>query len=321
MVCPNPAREPARRTGRSARRRPISATLAVLGGLALVILFAGSTTLPEFGGLTMAVESFLPWFGLLILPVVLFAARSRSIVGWAGAGAAALAWCLTVGLTALPQPAPEAESKTTSITVATQNLQGKILPLTDPASALRTADPDLLAVQEISSGLLPAELRKVYPHQAKASTVGLLSKYPIASSSTLNLEGMSRGRALHATVSTPAGPLSVFAVHAPSVRFGEYAKRNKMLRALHTAVTHDTNPRAVVLGDFNAASTDRALRPFTAIAQERLSNDFGFGFTWPANAPVTRPDHIFVIGARIASATVLDSVGSDHRGLCNQLLL
>jgi vancomycin resistance protein VanJ len=46
-----------------------------------------------------------------------------------------------------------------------------------------------------------------------------------------------------------------------------------------------------------------------------LDEGGGFGFTWPAQAPVVRIDHVFVRGLDTTSTEVLPANGSDHRGL------
>lgn len=265
----------------------------------------------------MALESFLPWLGLLSALLLIPAIRSRSILAWASWLVPVIAWCLIVLPAILPQTTP-AIASANSLTVATQNLQAQ-QSILGGKSSLLAQDAGLLALQELPSGRLPENLDGAYPYQAQGGSVALLSKFPILESEPLQLEGMSWSRSLHATVQTPRGKVSVYVVHAASVRPGEFAGRDAMLADLRQRISQDPAERILALGDFNAASTDRVLAGFQAQLSETFASDGGFGFTWPANFPITRPDHIFTKGMTVSKATVLDPAGSDHRGLVNVL--
>lgn len=55
----------------------------------------------------------------------------------------------------------------------------------------------------------------------------------------------------------------------------------------------DSADRLVVLGDLNTATTDRVFDPLTRVLGDAQADaGQGFGFTWPAELPVTRPDHV-----------------------------
>jgi len=83
---------------------------------------------------------------------------------------------------------------------------------------------------------------------------------------------------------------------------------------LAALVQADPASRVLVVGDLNTATTDPALTPLTArMADSREQVAGGFGFTWPAQFPLTRPDHVLARGLTPVSDQVLAAGGSDHR--------
>ncbi|WP_049758931.1 endonuclease/exonuclease/phosphatase family protein [Renibacterium salmoninarum] len=299
--------------------RPVSAVLTIITSLPLAAFLFWHRQLPDAGGLTMALESFLPWLGLLSLPLLISAVRSRSGLAWLAWLTPVVIWCVLFIPAMLPrtQAAP-ATGQSFTLSVATQNVQASTVPMAS-GSALMAQSADLVALQELSPGKIPQNAEQIYPCQDAGGTVALLSKYPVLESSRLELGGVAWSRALHATVQTPGGELSIYVVHAASVRLGEHADRDVMLSNLDRIISQDKSSRIMVLGDFNAASTDRALAGFQDKFIESLPDSGGLGFTWPSSFPVTRPDHIFSKGLETKSSKVLEQAGSDHRGLQSTL--
>jgi vancomycin resistance protein VanJ len=112
----------------------------------------------------------------------------------------------------------------------------------------------------------------------------------------------------------PDGDIAVYTVHLPSVRPGETAQRDEAVAELAALVRADQAGRVLVLGDLNTASTDSALNPLTdLLADSRATVGGGFGFTWPATFPITRPDHVLARGLTPVSDQVMAAGGSDHR--------
>jgi vancomycin resistance protein VanJ len=108
----------------------------------------------------------------------------------------------------------------------------------------------------------------------------------------------------------------VYAVHLPSVRPGDTAARDDAVAELAALVAADPAARVLVLGDLNTATTDPVLDTLTAqVTDSRETVKGGFGFTWPADFPLTRPDHVLGRGVTAVSDTVLPAVGSDHRAV------
>ena len=97
---------------------------------------------------------------------------------------------------------------------------------------------------------------------------------------------------------------------------GHTATRDETLAALASTVRADHAPRLVVLGDLNTATTDRVFGPLTRLLRDAQADaGQGFGFTWPAELPVTRPDHVLYRGLTPTAAGVLHTPDSDHRAV------
>jgi vancomycin resistance protein VanJ len=210
----------------------------------------------------------------------------------------------------LPGGAPD-------LTVATQNIGAAN---NDPAAAARTlasSGAGIVAVQEIvgSAADATAVLDAAYPHQARVSTVGLWSAWPMDEPQPLEL-GLSWARAFRVVVNHDEGDIAVYAVHLPSVRPGDTAARDQAIAELSALVAADPAGRVLVLGDLNTATTDPTFAELTAqLTDSRQAVRGGFGFTWPAGFPITRPDHVLGRGLTPVSDQVLAADGSDHRAV------
>ena len=121
-------------------------------------------------------------------------------------------------------------------------------------------------------------------------------------------------RALRSVVRTPQGDVTVYVVHLGSARPGQTASRDRSLSATRKLIDADTSKRILLLGDLNTATTDRGMDELIPpLANAQLEAGSGFGFTWPSEFPITRPDHILYRGMTAVSATVAPAAGSDHR--------
>ncbi|WP_407566538.1 endonuclease/exonuclease/phosphatase family protein [Streptomyces sp. 184] len=294
------------------RRGPVFAALALLLGL----LMALHARIP--GGAKNAgslVETFLPWFGLFVLPLLAGALWRRS-----AAAAVALVLPVTVWLSLFGGLLTDKSRPGSDLTVAGHNV-GAANP--DPAGTARdlaASGADLLALQEITPAAKPlyeAELAKTYPYHTVRGTVGLWSRLPLSDTRPVDVM-MQPPRALRATVATERGPLAVYVAHLGSVRVNpragmSTAQRDGGAQALAAAVAAEPNERVVVLGDLNGTVDDRAFDGLTGqvrSVQEEAGN--GFGFTWPAGFPVARIDQILVRGVEPRSAWLLPATDSDH---------
>jgi vancomycin resistance protein VanJ len=277
--------------------------------LTLGIVFAPD--IPSLNGAGAAWTSFLPWSAVLIVLLGAGAVIRRS--WWAGSAViiAAMVWSISF----VPQLMPTRNAASADILVATQNI-GAANP--DPATSVRGllgTGAGLVAAQEITSAADGAikQLDAAYTDHARVSTVGLWSQWAMDEPEPLEL-GLSWARAFRTVVHHPDGDIAVYAVHLPSVRPGYTDVRDQAVAQLAALVRADPAERVLVLGDLNTAATDPALTPLTDLmADSRQEVAGGFGFTWPTQFPLTRPDHVLARGMTPVSDQVLDGGGSDHR--------
>jgi vancomycin resistance protein VanJ len=308
------------------KRGLVLAGLAVLLGL---FMLSHAKIPNRIGNLGSLVETFLPWFGLLI-PVLLAGAlwrRSASAV-------AALLLPVMVWLNLFGGLLGNKSHPGSDLTVAEHNV-GADNP--DPAGTARdlaASGADVLALVELTEqarGTYEQGLAKAYPYHTVQGTVGLWSKLPLSDTKPIDIMDygpladtrpvdieMASTRALRTTVTTDQGPLTVYVAHLGSVRVNPRAgfwtaSRDIGVQALGKAIAADPSERVVLLGDLNGTMDDRAFGDITSqmhSVQDAAGN--GFGFTWPAKFPVMRIDQILVRGVEPDSSWVLPATGSDH---------
>ncbi|MFC3981209.1 endonuclease/exonuclease/phosphatase family protein [Streptosporangium jomthongense] len=283
------------------------AIMVLAGALALVL--GGHGLLPDLGGFTPVLESLLPWLGVTVPFLLLGALVTRSWPVIVAALLPATVWGIMFGPTLL-RAVPGGPSDVSVATINVGAANG------DSARAVRTVSGgrDLVAVQELTEGGPAAkELDNRFPHRYQVNTVGLWSRFPILQARRVDI-GLGWTRALRAVVQTPKGRLTVYVMHLASARPGQTAQRDETLTQAGRLVERDGSRRLLLLGDLNTATTDRkrsGLVPPLLDAQQEAGT--GFGFTWPASFPVTRPDHILYRGLTAATAGVEAAAGSDHR--------
>ncbi|WP_329093060.1 endonuclease/exonuclease/phosphatase family protein [Streptosporangium sp. NBC_01469] len=284
---------------------------------ALALTLGGHRLLPELGGFTPVLESLLPWLGVVVPVLLVGALATRSWQVILAALVPATVWGLMFGPTLLRSP-PGGPS---DLSVATLNVGATNA---DSADAMRTVsrDRDLVAVQELTAGGPAAKvLNDRFPYRYRIATVGLWSRFPIAEARKADI-GLDWARALRAVVVTPKGRLTVYVMHLASARPGQTAQRDETLSYARRMVDRDDSEHLLLLGDLNTATTDRkrsGLVPPLSDAQQEAGT--GFGFTWPASFPVTRPDHILYRGMVATRAGVERAAGSDHRAAVASLRL
>jgi len=285
----------------------------VLGVLALALgaLLLWHGAIPDSGGVMGLVESLLPWFGVPIVVLAVVAAVRRSAFIGLGAAASVVVWLAIFGAQVLPAHT----TGTANVTVISQNIDADN---PDPAHTIETLaqhHPQVIALQELtgtSTAAARAALDGRYRYHVIVGTVGVWSELPLSNSQSLTL-GLGWKRALRVDVATQDGPVRLYALHAASLRPGEYAVRNEMLDSLTSALAGDHSGKLIALGDFNAASTDRSFTQLLTTVREPGLSGWGFGFTWPARFPVARVDHVLDRGLNVVSNRVLPANGSDHR--------
>ncbi|MCU1404133.1 MAG: hypothetical protein JWQ43_436 [Glaciihabitans sp.] len=297
---------------RASRRRGLrSARLIALASVLLTATLAFHTILP--GGLGSTVGTVLPWLGVVIPVLLVVAIMRRARRSWMLVGAPLLAWLVIFVPQLVPLSAAPAAAAG-EITIASQNVEADSGTAGSSGLSLADSGADVIALEELTASArreASAALEATHPYSYTVGTVGVWSIYPLANVRALSL-GLGWNRALAAEVETPAGPVSLYVVHAASIRPGKQDDRDTMIDRLAQIVADDTADRVVAVGDFNAATSDPALRPLTSVLDESRQTGGGLGFTWPTAVPLTRIDHIFQRGLPTVEQTVLQAGDSDH---------
>ncbi|MFJ2741451.1 endonuclease/exonuclease/phosphatase family protein [Streptomyces sp. NPDC087440] len=305
--------------GRTAwRRGRLIGLCAVL--LGLLPVFHGYV--PDARGLGSLAETFLPWFGLLILPLLLLALRRRSAFALLTLVVPVMAWAGLLGGVFLGGGSDDGGTGAYRFGVVQHNIADDN---PDPAGAVRAlaaAGPDLIALEEVTPAALPAisgALDGTYPHHAVHGTVGLWSKFPLRDVRPVDLkpEGITQPwqRGLRATANTSVGHVAVYVAHLPSVRAAwpqglKTGWRNEAAVKLGAALEAERLERVVLLGDLNATADDRGLDPVVARMDD--TGGAGFVFSWPRRFPVARLDHVMVRDGVVSRVERLAATGSDH---------
>ncbi|MGW1156894.1 endonuclease/exonuclease/phosphatase family protein [Streptomyces sp. NPDC002519] len=295
------------------RRGVVAAALAVL--LALVMLL--HARIPnDIGNLGSLSETFLPWFGVVGVPLLLILALVRR-------SATALIAVLVPVVVWLNLFGGLLGDKTGSggdLTVATHNVNADN---PDPAGTARdvaASGADVLALEELKASAVPVyerALASTYKYHSVQGTVGLWSRYPLADVSAVDIK-LGWTRAMRATVETPEGQVAVYVAHMPSVRVKLAAgftarQRDTSADALGEAIADEHLSRVILLGDLNGTMNDRALNAVTSqLRSTQGAAGSGFGFSWPASFPMARIDQIMVRGVQPVSSWTLPRTGSDH---------
>ncbi|MCS5733054.1 endonuclease/exonuclease/phosphatase family protein [Herbiconiux daphne] len=308
---------------RSTRTRSGLAVLVCIAALGLAAVLGLHVLVPDLLGLGLIVDSALPWFGLAIpvLLVLAFVTRAK------GAVIAALVPTVVWGVMFVPAIVPLAWSAPAAsgdtLTIASQNVEADSGTAAESATALAASGAQVIALQEMDADAreqVEGVLSDSYPYSYGIGTVGVWSTYPIENAQALDL-GLGWQRAIAADLATPTGLVSIYVIHAASARPGDHADRDTMLANLADYIPRDENDRILMVGDFNAGSSDRTIAGLTGQLSEANQTGGGFGFTWPASSPVTRPDHVLQRGMEVTSNTTLRVGGSDHLAVLTTLNL
>ncbi|MFI5837763.1 endonuclease/exonuclease/phosphatase family protein [Micromonospora sp. NPDC051300] len=295
--------------GRRGRRGIVVIACAAL----LAALLVGHRAVPNVRGLGSLLDSVTPLLGLGVPLLGLAALLRRSRRALLAVLLPALVWAGLYGRAWLP---PAAGADGTSVRVASQNLRAGNPDPAATVDALAGDAPDLIGLQEVDDDRRVAPvLADRYPHRTSVSTVALWSRWPIREAHGVDT-GLGWDRALRAVVAAPQGDLTVYVVHLGSARAGHTATRDETVAALARTVRADPAERLVVLGDLNTATTDRAFAPLTRLLGDAQAEaGQGFGFTWPAQVPLTRPDHVLYRGLTPTAAGVVHTPDTDHRAV------
>ncbi|WUD79043.1 endonuclease/exonuclease/phosphatase family protein [Streptomyces sp. NBC_00510] len=260
-------------------------------------------------------ETFLPWLGLGI-PLLLCAALLRR----SGVALCALLVPLAAWLAVFGDPlGPRGGSGDDPVAVQ-HNVSDENADPAGTAGQLVAAEPDLIALQELTPALLPdfgAVLDAAFPHHVRFGTVGLWSRYPLVDGRRIDIRPADLGedwdRGLRATAWMPQGDVAVYVAHLPSLRLGPSGfgsgRRDESAALLGAAIAAERLDRVILLGDLNGTVEDRGLAPLTS----RLdAPESGLAFSWPGRFPLARIDQVLARSATVSDVRTLPATGSDH---------
>ncbi|MFC3576525.1 endonuclease/exonuclease/phosphatase family protein [Streptomyces yaanensis] len=296
------------------RRGIVLAALALVLALVMLLHARIPNSVGNLGSLT---ETFLPWLGVVFVPLLLVLALVRkSATALIAVLVPVVAWLnLFGGLLG-----DKTGGGGGDLTVATHNVNAAN---PDPAATARdvaASGADVLALEELKASAVPVyeqALASTYKYHSVQGTVGLWSKYPLSGVKAVDIK-LGWTRAMRATVTTPSGPVAFYVAHMPSVRVKLAAgftarQRDTSADALGEAIANESLDKVILLGDLNGTMNDRALNAVTAqLRSTQGAAGSGFGFSWPASFPMARIDQILVRGVDPVSSWSLPRTGSDH---------
>ncbi|WP_330176881.1 endonuclease/exonuclease/phosphatase family protein [Streptomyces sp. NBC_01498] len=302
--------------GRRSWLRRRGRALAVLAVLTAALLVFHGVVPNAVGRLGSALESFLPWLGLVVVVLLVLALLRRSVFALVALLLPVAAWTYLFGGLFLPS----AGSRAYDLVVVQHNVSDENTDPAGTARALAETGPDLIALQELVPPALAVyerTLAAAYPYHAVAGTVGLWSRHPLSGSRPVDIRprGIADGweRGLRTVVRTPDAEIAAYVAHLPSVRFGAgglaSAARDESAGLLGRAVAGERTERVLLLGDLNGTADDRGLAPLTS----RLDvAERGFALSFPARFPLARIDQVMARSATVAQIRTLPATGSDH---------
>lgn len=202
---------------------------------------------------------------------------------------------------------------------------------------VRRQQVDVLVVEELTPAFqdrleaagIDAVLPRtdLHPHERAAGT-GIWSRWPLTPHGTLPSAGFEMPMVTLAPPGLPGG-LSVTGIHtrAPDPNAGQIAMWRRDLAGLAAAARARPDGPQIWTGDFNASRDHSGFRGILGTglvdAGDALSVASWPGFTWPADHPVTRIDHVLVTPAFIGvrRVAVVAVGGTDHHAVVADLVV
>lgn len=278
---------------------------------------------------TFALALFLPL--IILFPLALWRRHPWLLVGLA-VPVAAFTWLF--GNLFLPGSG-RAETGSPAFTAMSFNVLWSNQDYGGIAQAITTANPDIVAFQELRPEHLPAITERLganYPYQAihpveQFHTIGLLSHFPVEEVTPLADPPFERalvirlrvaGRPLAVIVAhlTPTNMLDHGLARLPETVSERYTRRGQQAAALLETVRRVGEP-AVILCDCNFTDTSEAYAVLNSgMADSFAEVGWGFGHTMltpGAAIPAQRLDYIWHTAVLQALAAWVGPVGSsDH---------
>jgi len=199
------------------------------------------------------------------------------------------------------------------------------------ADAILACDADIVGLNEMrgagSDAEFEAQVEKLaelsgmpYYYFAKAIEVkgkgpygnGLLSKKPILKAETVMIpdpvkEKGGRYETRCLLKAEIEGGITVLVTH-----MGLHPDERK--NAVATVLSHVTDSKCVLMGDFNMEPSDEILSPIYNVMQDTAVMLDSAKLSFPSDAPKVKIDYIFVSrGVEVVSADIPAIVASDHR--------
>jgi endonuclease/exonuclease/phosphatase (EEP) superfamily protein YafD len=206
--------------------------------------------------------------------------------------------------------------------VATYNIWGGNKDLLAFNAWLRTYQPDVVAIEEISPDQIfnTETLSDLYPYSTLSlnpKDVLIISRLPILAQKRIIAPDGVR-EIIYVRLSAPQGPVDVYALHAETVHsFDQWSRRNEYL-SLAAAVIDANGPPTLVMGDFNASPWNRYYSSLVTTAklhaEPRLFPPVTRLLRYSMGRPVGATiDHILTSeGNHLSRCRTASAMGSDH---------
>ncbi len=269
----------------------------------LLYLVVGDRSALLFGVNSLAVYLFAPL--PLALLAVFVAPRPWTWTLALQCVAAALLWAYLFGGLFVPR-GPAAQAAGPQLRVLTANLLGYNQDVPASLAAIRAAEADVVALQELNPAMaaaLQTELREEYPYQvldpeAGVRGGGVISRYPLRPTGE-TLPGAWLGTPHILAVDVDGRTVTFIRFHAPS-GLGRVAQIEASARAIAAYAASHSGP-LIVAGDLNATGLSTAHSLITRrLADAWEAAGFGLGHTFPgANSPgSSRPSFLGILAPK-----------------------
>ncbi len=245
-----------------------------------------------------------------------------------------------------------------TLTVMTMNVLKRNTDWAAIEAQIQTANPDAIAIQEMSDGFLSAvwpKLTEAYPYHVNVfsppdeSSMGMLSRYPIIEQETFNLPDDYDLTHIRAVIDVNGEQIALYNVHMAAPTFSRtqgagrfigrifpyqyvsFYRRWQMVN-FYPMLAEEAVP-IIVMGDFNTADGSGDYFRFASESGLRdtfAEVGFGMGFTFPSElvigsqrlpfVPLMRLDYIWHSTDLAPTAAWLGgATGSDHFPVIAQL--
>lgn len=316
--------------------------LALLWGAGINLFLIGNLFCPACVPPMAVLNQIAPWFilaSVLVFALAFTLRGSPRLLLWLAPGLAAFAWWYAPAW--LPKPSPDAQG--IEFTAVTYNTLGFRVDPGYTVSLLRDMDADLVALQEVRSGLparLETELSSQYPYQVSNVTshdgIALLSRFPILETRFDDI-GLEEGRYLRAVVDIQGQVVAVYVLHPLSPLAGRFhIPLQKVITTYTDSPVHPYIERTLkhirgetlpvlLLCDCNATPRSRQYALLDGILDEAFgARGWGLGLTHPVTPfPVFRIDYLWYSEdfAALDAKVWPDSGTSDHFPVWGRLVL